>query len=86
MEGVASDIKKGKKVKKINKKDIRKLFTKTRWGTNDAEWFDLYNPSGAAKATTAAAGTQAPFRAYDANVDDGLPDYKAKKEAYEKKK
>tara|TARA_R110000751_G_scaffold3827_3_gene17812 strand:+ start:183 stop:2414 length:2232 start_codon:yes stop_codon:yes gene_type:complete len=41
---------------------------------------------GPLPSLTAAAGTQAPFRAYDANVDDGLPDYKAKKEAYEKKK
>jgi hypothetical protein len=40
MEGVAADIKKGKNVKKINKEDIRKLFTKTRWGTDDAEWFE----------------------------------------------
>tara|TARA_R110002096_G_scaffold377036_2_gene570865 strand:+ start:650 stop:2890 length:2241 start_codon:yes stop_codon:yes gene_type:complete len=40
---------------------------------------------GPLPSLTAAAGTQAPFRAYDANVDDGLPDYKAKKEAYEKK-
>lgn len=75
MEGVASDIKKGKDVKKINKEDIRKFFTKTRtFGTNDAEWFDLYNPKGAAKVA---------FRPYDPTKDIDLADYTAKKKAYE---
>jgi hypothetical protein len=65
MEGVAADIKKGKNVKKINKEDIRKLFTKTRWGTDDAEWFDLYNQAEAATTTTTTTTTAAGDEVFD---------------------
>jgi len=54
MEGVAADIKKGKNVKKINLKDIRKFFTEKNYGENDNTWFDLYNQAGAATTTTTA--------------------------------
>ena len=88
MDEIATDIKSGKSDKKIKKEDIRKFFSETRtFGKDDIEWFDMYNPPQAeAETSQTSSGTQAPFRAYDPNEFPSFPDYKAAKDAYEKKK
>ena len=70
-------------VTKFTREDIYKVIggdpaTETK-GYNDA--LLISSPS-----LYGGAATQAPFRAYDPNVDDGVIDYNAKKAEYEKKK